>query len=478
MVVSGQGVQPASAAASETLGPRDLVECAGALLNIGAVKEARDILRYLIASQQADGHWYQNQWLGGNSFWNGIQLDETAFPVLLAAYLAEREMLGDINVSDMVRKALGYLIQHGPSSEQDRWEEQAGFNTFTLAACIAALVAGSRFLDSDMADYTLAIADYWNSRLEDWTLLRNTRLSKKYEVGAYYTRVAPASKITDADAISPVFPVCNSADSAGILMEEHIGTDFLQLVRFGLRSADDESITDSLRIIDRLLKVDTPYGPVWKRYNGDGYGEKEDGSAYDGSGRGRAWPLLTGERGHYELAAGRDALLYLRTMCESATGIGMLPEQVWDEQDMPEHNLFFGQPTGSAMPLAWTNAEFIKLVLSVQEKRIVDRPESVWNRYHGKRPETNLAHWTPAATVTQIKPGQDLMIWLPQSANIQFTFDDWVNIKNKVTVDTGLGMHAATLVTQALCAGTQICFTWKNILTNDWTGINYSIKIT
>ena len=257
--------------------PRDLVECAGALLNIGAVKEARDILRYLIASQQADGHWYQNQWLGGNSFWNGIQLDETAFPVLLAAYLAEREMLGDINVSDMVRKALGYLIQHGPSSEQDRWEEQAGFNTFTLAACIAALVAGSRFLDSDMADYTLAIADYWNSRLEDWTLLRNTRLSKKYEVGAYYTRVAPASKITDTDAISPVFPVCNSADSAGILMEEHIGTDFLQLVRFGLRSADDESITDSLRIIDRLLKVDTPYGPVWKRYNGDGYGEKEDG---------------------------------------------------------------------------------------------------------------------------------------------------------------------------------------------------------
>ena len=155
----------------------------------------------------------------------------------------------------------------------------------------------------------------------------------------------------------------------------------------------------------------------------------------------------------------------------------MLPEQIWDEQDVPEHNLFFGKPTGSAMPLAWTNAEFIKLVLSLQDNRIVDRPGSVWERYHGKKPETKLAHWTPAAPVAQIGQGQDLMIWLPQPAQLHYSFNKWIHSENTKTADTGLGVHAATLATHTLCLDTQICFTWKILPTNDWVGINYSIKI-
>src|SRR2546430_7257691 len=76
--------------------PRDLVQCAGALLAFGAEQEARDTLRYLIATQTEDGHWYQNQWLGGTPYWQGIQLDETAMPVLLAQELQERGAPGGV----------------------------------------------------------------------------------------------------------------------------------------------------------------------------------------------------------------------------------------------------------------------------------------------------------------------------------------------------------------------------------------------
>jgi glucoamylase len=116
--------------------------------SLGAEQEARDTLRYLIATQIEDGHWYQNQWLGGRAYWEGIQLDETAFPVLLAAALDEREALSGIEVEDMARRALGFIARTGPATEQDRWEESTGINPFTLALCVAALVAGADLLPS------------------------------------------------------------------------------------------------------------------------------------------------------------------------------------------------------------------------------------------------------------------------------------------------------------------------------------------
>lgn len=122
--------------------PRDLVENAGALLALGAESEARNILRYLIATQRADGSWFQNQWLGGAPYWQGVQLDEVAFPVLLAGTLADREALDGIEVGDMVRRALGFIVRHGPASPQDRWEENSGVNAFTMTVCLAALVSG------------------------------------------------------------------------------------------------------------------------------------------------------------------------------------------------------------------------------------------------------------------------------------------------------------------------------------------------
>src|SRR5499427_1160475 len=143
--------------------PRDLVETAGALLALGAEQEARDTLRYLIATQIEDGHWYQNQWLGGRPYWQGIQLDESAFPVLLAAALDERDALAGIAVEDMVRRALGFIARSGPATEQDRWEESTGINPFTLAICIAALAAGADLLTPPASDWAVELADFWSS---------------------------------------------------------------------------------------------------------------------------------------------------------------------------------------------------------------------------------------------------------------------------------------------------------------------------
>ena len=158
-------------------------------------------------------------------------------------------------------------------------------------------------------------------------------------------------------------------------------------------------ILNSIRVADALLKTETPCGPVWHRYNGDGYGEHDDGRAYDGTGRGRGWPLLTGERGHYELTAGRDPMPYLEAMAAMASPGGMLPEQVWDADPIPSRRLTPGRPSGSAMPLVWAHAEFIKLMVSRHLGHPVDRPRAVWRRYQGRRPVARHAFWWPHAPI-------------------------------------------------------------------------------
>ncbi|MCB1845215.1 MAG: hypothetical protein KDI09_19770, partial [Halioglobus sp.] len=345
--------------------PRDLVECATALLGAGGENEARDVLRYLIATQYQDGHWNQNQWLGGTVFWHGIQLDETALPVVLAALLHEHNALRNIEVTDMVRRALAFIVKMGPISDQDRWEEDRGLNAFTLAVSIAALVSGAALLPDDERALVLDLADDWNARIESWLFTTDSMLARQSGVNGHYMRVAPADGLLDATAARRILPIKNRNPDPGLSAQNQVAMDFLQLVRFGLRSAHDPKLRDSLTVADEHLRVETPAGPGWHRYNEDGYGEHEDGSAYDGTGIGRLWPLLTGERGHYALLAGEDPQPYLATMCAMAGTGGMLPEQVWDVDLSRAEHPGAGRPTGSAMPLAWAHAEFIKLLLSM-----------------------------------------------------------------------------------------------------------------
>ena len=456
--------------------PRDLVECAGALLSLGATEEARNTLRYLVATQRLDGHWNQNQWLGGTSYWSGLQLDETAFPVLLAARLAAEGELGGIAVEDMIRRALGFIVRSGPGTDQDRWEEDAGLNAFTLAVSIAALVSGAAHLDATAAEFACAVADYWNARLEDWTTARNTPLARKHGIEAYYVRVAPRAILGDPSAIEQVLPVKNWRSDPSMKAWEQVGVDFLQLVRFGLRSADDPLIVSSVSLADALLEVRLPTGRSWYRYTSDGYGEHADGSAYDGSGQGRPWPLLTGERGHYELVAGRDPLEFLQAMAAMASSGGMLPEQVWDAPDIAERGLLTGRATGSAMPLAWAHSEFVKLLISRELGYPCDRPAAVWQRYGGRRPPITRAIWSQAAPITTIPAGVPLLVALADSANVIWSADGWGAISDVPTRDSGLGLHVAELATSKLAPGAKFEFTFHRA-SGEWAGRNFAVQV-
>ncbi|HYQ91513.1 MAG TPA: glycoside hydrolase family 15 protein, partial [Candidatus Competibacteraceae bacterium] len=363
--------------------PRDLVEVTGGLLAIGNHEDAKRILRYLKTTQHSDGHWSQNMWLDGTPRWQGIQLDETALPVLLIDLAYHEGALNDDELAGlwpMMRRAVSYLVHTGPVTPQDRWERNKGYTPFTLAVMIAALLVAAESADregeTEVAVYLRETADFWNASLEDWLYVSATDLAYQVGVEGYYVRLAPP----DEDGL-PAFNsnvwVANRPTSDSVqIAAQHISVDALALVRFGLREASDPRILNTVRVIDALLKVETPNGLAWRRYNGDGYGEHDDGSPYDGTGVGRAWPVLTGERGHYELAAGNrtTAEKLLSTMARFAGNGGLIPEQIWDRADIPERGLYCGQPSGSAMPLLWAHAEYIKLRRSLREGRLFDLP--------------------------------------------------------------------------------------------------------
>ena len=457
--------------------PRDLVESAGALLALGAVPEARDVLRYLVATQLGAGNWSQNQWLGGAAFWQGCQLDEAAFPVLLAAALGERDALDGIEVASMIRRALAFIASFGPASEQDRWEEDAGINAFTLATCIAALVCGAPWLEEPARQWALRIADDWNSRIEEWTAVRDTALARAHGVAGYYVRIAPPVDAQGLRHLERVLPIKNQIHDPGLAAQDQVAIDFLHLVRMGLRSPDDPLVLDTLKIADALLRVETPAGPAWHRYVGDGYGEHDDGSPFDGAGRGRAWPLLGGERGHYELAAGHDPLPYLQAMAGMVGRCGLIPEQVWDDASSPRAWLVLGKPTGSAMPLVWAHAEFVKLAASRALGRPFDRPEAVWRRYAGRRPTPAGALWSPRAPMTQMRAGQDLWLCLPRPARVHHGVDGWQALADGETAENGLGQYVVALPTSELKAGTGIDFTFFWLDSGSWEGQDHRVDV-
>ncbi|MGB8853988.1 MAG: glycoside hydrolase family 15 protein [Pirellulales bacterium] len=456
---------------------RDLVETAGALLALGAHKEACEALRYLIATQQVDGHWLQNQWLGGSPFWVGIQLDETAFPVILASLLRERQALGGVPVKDMVRRALRFIAREGPVTAQDRWEEAPGINTFTLAVAIAALVEGSAFLEEKAREFALLLADNWNARIEDWTYVENTSLARQVGVAGYYVRTAPADILMCEDAHPEQTPNSDRPCDPRTPGNDQLSTDFLQLVRFGLRGADDPCIRNSLAAVDQLLKTETPCGPVWHRYNGDGYGEHDDGRPFDGTGRGRGWPLLTGERGHYALAAGEDPLSYLEAMASMAGAAGLIPEQVWDAAAIPERKLEPGRPTGAAMPLVWAHSEFIKLCYSREQGRPIDRPMTTWQRYGGRRPEVLHDIWGPRYRPRHIRQGGRFTIALTAHALVRWGINGWNVPRDSDTEDNGLGIWTAEIPVAELRAEETVQFTFYWHDTGRWEGQEYSVTI-
>lgn len=468
--------------------PRDLVETAGALLAAGAVNDAARVLRYLEATQEGAGNWAQNLWLDGRPYWGGVQMDETAFPILLVD-LMRREAPTGLGKLDrwwpMVRGAVSFIIRNGPVTQQDRWEEDAGYSPFTLAAEISALLAGAEIADltghSDQAQTMRDTADAWNDNIERWVYAAGGDLAQQLGVSGYYVRIAPPDTDGAASPTQGFVPIKNRPPGQDGERAYHIiSPDALALVRFGLRAPDDPRILNTLRAIDALLAVELPQGPCWYRYNGDGYGEHKDGSAFDGTGIGRAWPLLAGERAHYALAGGHldEAEALLTVMENSTAGHGrLLPEQVWDAADIPALELFRGKPTGSACPLVWAHSEYIKLRRSIRDGKIFDQPPQTVKRYLVEKPVRQIFGWRFNNKTRSVPRNKTLRVVLLSPARVHWSIDGWKTSHDTDTRDTGLGIYTLDLPTASLPVGNEVVFTFFWPDRNRWEGTDYRVVV-
>jgi glucoamylase len=453
---------------------RDCVEAGLALLAVGQVDDARSMLCYLISIQTADGRWNQNGFPDGRPFWTGIQLDEVGFPVILAAKLAEQNaLLGLGGVDTMVRRAAGYLVLHGPISPQDRWEENAGISPFTLAIEIVALVAAAEFLDGEERTYALSLADYWNERVEDWTFVAQGPLARRFDVDGHYVRIGPDSAHCGLRGRVDLRNRLNESLPA----TEIIGMEYLYLVRLGLRAADDPRVQSTLKITEGILKVETPQGVAYHRYNGDGYGEQSDGSPFGGIGIGRAWPLLTGERGHLDLQLGRDPLPYLEMMTRMTGPSGLIPEQVWDAPSLPGRGLEPGKPTGGAMPLVWAHAEFLKLLYARQSKRPLELLKSVEEHYPRKSANCGLWHWRPDTPFDALPADRDLLVEMATPFTLHMGFDGWQGIEDRPSTPLPFGMHGVRLTKGELARRRVLDFTCYLVDEARWEGSDHHVRL-
>ncbi|MGA7559041.1 MAG: glucan 1,4-alpha-glucosidase [Terriglobales bacterium] len=468
--------------------PRDLVENAGGLLAGGAEDDAVRVLHYLEATQEADGHWPQNMWLDGRPYWSGSQMDETAFPILLVDLLrreSQRCFESATRWWPMVRKAAVFIVVNGPVTQQDRWEEDGGYSPFTMAAEISALLIAADMAQSmgqpEAADFLRHMADTWNFNMERRTYAVNTDLARQIGVEGYYVRITPPPD--GEGAASPLqgfVPIKNRAigiSSAPAV--EIVSPDALALVRFGLRAPDDPRILNTIKVVDELLRVKLPQGPAWYRYNNDGYGEQEDGSPFDGTGIGRPWPLLAGERAHYELAAGRIASAEaLLGVMENSTGASrLIPEQVWDTTDIPERELFAGKASGSACPLVWAHSEYIKLRRSLADGRIFDQPPQTVERYLVSKMSATYFNWRFNNKPRTMPCGKKLRILTMEPALVHWSFDNWQTSQDSNSVDSGCDLQHVDLPAETLASGCQIVFTfyWKNGAR--WEGRDYQVTV-
>jgi glucan 1,4-alpha-glucosidase len=393
---------------------RDLYQVATAFMALGDKEAATRALDFLFKVQQReDGSFPQNSWLDGRPFWGSLQLDEVAYPLILAYQLGRNDKE---TYEKHVKRAADFIVKNGPKTPQERWEEEGGFSPSTIAAEIAGLVCAAEIArkngDEASALIYLAAADDWARNIERWTATTNG----KYGDGNYYVRITQNGNPDKGERIE-------LNNGAGFFDErEIVDAGFLELVRLGIKPPDDKLIEKSVNVIDRIIKVKTPNGDAFYRYNHDGYGEMDDGRRWnwDGkyTGKGRLWALLSGERGQYELARAEqwyknwliedaerrknpnypikkvkrkwlgEAQSRLDAMLGFANEGLMIPEQIWDKPQVPQNidsqfspNLKFGEGTGSATPLAWSSAQFIRLAVNLNGGKNFDTPDVVYNRY-------------------------------------------------------------------------------------------------
>jgi len=465
---------------------RDMVQSATSLLACGRCETALRALVYLACTQRSDGSFAQNFWIDGTPYWKGIQLDEVAFPIILAWRLWSAGELGKFYVLPFVEQAAGFLVRYAPITQQERWEENAGYSPSTLAVVTAALVCAADMARAhkspELGQFLEDYADWIESHLDEWTVTDDGVLLP--EVKRHYMRIRPPAE--GEPFYNPKLPpghiqIANRApwEKSVFDAREIIDAGFLELVRYGIRRPDDPLIVDSLKVVDSVLKYETPNGPCWRRYNHDGYGQRKDGSNYEGWGQGRAWPLLGGERGHYELAAGRDPKPYITAMEHFSSEGGMLPEQVWDHDDLPEKQMYCGKSAGSAQPLVWAHAEYLKLLRSAMDGEVFDTISVVRDRYaaKGKRSFTcDVEIFSASRHLAPITAGKRLRVTDPSRFRLVYTMDNWQTTLKKESAPVGYAGFFADVPTAADQEG-KIIFTLYWPGEDRWLGRNVEVEI-
>ncbi|TMP73409.1 glucan 1,4-alpha-glucosidase [Pseudoalteromonas sp. S1609] len=407
---------------------RDFYQVAMAFMAMGDNATAKTAFEYLEKVQvnsktpgnKGDTGWFlQKTHVDGELEWVGVQLDQTAMPLMLAWKLHQAGVLSDAELTDwyrrMLKPAADFLVDGGranilwndtqitpPATQQERWEEQEGYSPSTTAAVVAGLITAADIakLAGDDANATryLNTAKRYNNDIEKLMFTTTGNLQSSASDGEYFIRIGQ-----DKDANSNTKINANNGRE-GFNKKQILDGGFLELVRYGVRDAlapsivktlpeyDDETLTDNLQVKYSFEFTDgSGTFAGYRRYGNDGYGEDEvTGANYAQGGknspgqRGRVWPFFTGERGHYEIAAANannslDATKqqaiknsYVKGLEQFANQGMMLPEQVWDGVGINKAGYTLGEGTNSATPLAWTHAEYVKLVRSLSDKQVWD----------------------------------------------------------------------------------------------------------
>jgi glucoamylase len=462
---------------------RDMVQTATALMACGRLDTALRALVYLACTQEPDGGFSQNFWVNGEPYWTGIQLDEVAFPIMLAWRLWKLDALENFSVFPFVERAAGFLVRYAPVTQQERWEEAPGYSPSTLAAVIAGLICAADLAlvhgSPELAHFLEEHADWIESHLEDWTVTnegillpavkRHYMRIRPPECGDPYAREACGRETVHINNLAP-------GEKAEFEAREIVDGGFLELVRYGVRAAYDPLIVDSIKVIDAVLKRETPKGSCWLRYNHDGYGQRSDGGPFLGWGQGRPWPLLCGERAHYELAAGRDVQGLIASMERFASAGGMLPEQIWDEPD--RDGLVLGGPAGSAMPLVWAHSEYLKLLRSAADGVVFDRIPIVEHRYAKKNhPPSRIEVFKASRRRIKTMPaGKTLRITAASRFRVTWTPDGWKTSNVLDSTQVGYAGSYADLPTEPGQTGElTLTLFWPD--ENRWEGNNFDVAL-
>jgi glucoamylase len=448
----GASVSAASAGAHgyHLVWTRDEYEMATSLMSVGDTADAKAALSYLLQYEvTSSGYVKQNTWLNGNEEWGGTQMDEVADPIILAYQLG----VTDSTTWATLKTEANYLVSNGPVTGEERWEEIGGYSPSTIAAEIAGLVCASSIAtaDGDTTDAAtyLSTAKTWAADVDGWTYTT----TGPYAGGSYFLRITQDGNPNSGASISLA--------NGGGNHDDRTVTDagFLELVRLGIKSATATDITDSLAAVDDTIKVTTPEGPVWHRYSFDGYGETSTGADYTGAGVGNPWPVLTGERGEYDVALGdsTDAQSMLATMQGAANSGGQISEQVWGSPTASSANGWtLGQQDNSSTPLMWAMGQYVRLANDISNGADLDTPNIVCSTF------STCAAAKPSAptglTVTGTTSTTASLSWTASTTSGPYPVAGYYVLRNGTQVGTSTG---TSYTDTSLSPGTSYTYTVK-----------------